>query len=104
MFQEILAQTNWEGVGVAVSMVLATATAGYVVKDRAKTKRQRTSEDAERGILAVDFKERCDDKHAALDRLMDERQGAMEHRFDDLKCVVEKGFDRIEKSLNGHKA
>lgn len=104
MFHEILAQTNWEGVGVAVSMVLATATAGYVIQDKSKTKKRQASDAAEQTRADVVIKELCDSKHEALERLLEARKSYFDTRFGDLKETVETGFDRIEKSLNGRKA
>lgn len=103
MFHEILAQTNWEGVGVAVSMVLATATAGYVVNGQARAKRQRKADANDRENAAVVLKETCDAKHGDLNKLLEARKDYFDARFADLKTTVETGFIRIEKSLNGHK-
>ena len=100
---DVLAQVNWEGVGVCISIVLATGLTGVMVRDKAKAKRQRATDVSDRDNAAVVLKDACDERHLALGKLMDERKEYLEHRFDDLKVTVEAGFVRIEKALNGRK-
>jgi len=97
---DVLAQINWEGIGVCLSMILATGLTGVMVRDKAKAKRQRANDINDRDTTALMLKDDCNQRHESLDRLLTERHKGLETRIDDLRTTVEGGFDRIQKSLD----
>jgi len=98
--QEILAAVTWQEVGGGLVALMAALTSGILVNDKRKARRLRISDESNREQEAWVMERECNRRHTDLEKLLQERQEGIEGKMDDLKCDLNKGFDRIQRTLD----
>lgn len=57
---------------------------------------ERVIDEKNRGVERL-----IDEKHSGLKAAIEQKIEGVEKRFDDLKCDINKGFDRMQRSIEG---